>query len=178
MLGIWLPHPNPKINVQLWEEFTTSMNNYPGLTWEFTAPTDKVDFMDLTISIKNGKISTSLFEKPLNLHLYIPLRSTHPPGLLPGIIHSTLFRIFTLCSDHNDRILCTKVFFKRLQAQGYKSDQIKPLFYNDIAHAQCYSGPTDMTKTDHTSLIRHLPFHPNDPPSYEIQQAWRDTIAS
>ena len=35
-----------------------------------------------------------------------------------------------------------------------------------------------MTKNDHTSVIFHLPFHPNDPPSYKIQQAWRNTIAS
>ena len=110
VLGIWLPHPNPKINSQLWEEFTTSMNNYPGLTWEFNTPTNKVHFMDLTISITSGNISTSLFEKPLNLHLYIPPHSAHPPVLLPGIVHSTLFRIFTLCSDHNDWILRTKVF--------------------------------------------------------------------
>ena len=51
-------------------------------------------------------------------------------------------------------------FFKRLQACGYKSDQIKPLFYKAIAHAQQYSGPTNMTSNDHTSIILHLPFHP------------------
>ena len=121
VFGIWLPHPNPQINAHLWDEFTKSMNNYPGLTWEFNAPSDKVDFMDLTISIKNGQISTSLFEKPLNLHLYIPPHSAHPPGLLSGIVHSTLFRIFTLCSDPNDQILRTKVFLMvtgtRLQEQ-------------------------------------------------------------
>ena len=96
VLGIWLPHPNQKISAQLWEEFTTSMNDYPRLTWEFNTPTTKVDFMDLTISITNGQISMSLFEKPLNLQLYIPPHSAHPPGLLPGIVHSTLFRIFRL----------------------------------------------------------------------------------
>ena len=96
VLGIWLPHPNPKINSQQWEEITASMNNYPGLTWEFNTPTNKVDFMDITISITNGNISTSLFEKPLNLHLYIPPHSAHPPGLLPSIVHSTLFQIFSL----------------------------------------------------------------------------------
>ena len=31
------------------------MNNYPGLTWEFNQPSDKVDFMDLTISIQMAK---------------------------------------------------------------------------------------------------------------------------
>ena len=105
VFSIWLPHPIPQINAHLWDNFTKSMNNYPGLTWEFNAPSDKVDFMDLTISIKNGQISTSLFEKPLNLHLYIPPHSAHPPRLLPGIVHSTLFRIFTLCLDPNDQIL-------------------------------------------------------------------------
>ena len=164
--------------MHLWDKFTKSMNNYPGLTWEFNAPSDRVDFMDLTISIKNGQISTSLFEKPLNLHLYIPPHSAHPPRLLPGIVHSTLFRIFTLCLDQNDQILRTKFFFKWLQARSYKSNQIKPLFFKAITRAQSYSGPSNTTNNDHTAVIFHLPFHPNDPPSYKIQQAWHDTIAS
>ena len=135
IFGIWLPHPNAQINKRLWDEFTKSMNNYPGLTWEFNQPSDKVDFMDLTISIQNGQISTSLFEKTLNLHFYIPPHSVHPPGLLPGNVHSTLFRIFTLCSDPNDQILRTKVFYT-VQARGYKSNQIKPLFLKAIARAK------------------------------------------
>ena len=178
VFGIWLPHPDPQKNERLWNEFTKTMNNYPGLTWEFNPPSDTVDFMDLTITLKNGKISTSLFEKPFNLHLYIPPTLPTPPGLLPGIVHSTLFRIFTLCSDPDDQLLRTKVFFKRLQARGYKSNQIKPLFLKAIARAKLYSGPNDTTNNDHTTVIFHLPYHPNDPPSHQIQQAWRQTVAS
>ena len=33
VFGILLPHPNPQTNEHLWDEFTKSMNNYPGLTW-------------------------------------------------------------------------------------------------------------------------------------------------
>ena len=82
--------------------------------------------MDLTISIHNGKITTSLFEKPLNLHLYIPPHSAHPPGLLPGIVHSTLFRIFTLCSDPNDQILRTKVFLNDYKHGATKVTKLNP----------------------------------------------------
>ena len=128
VMRVWLPHPNPKPNAHLWEEFTTSMNNYPGLTWEFNTPTDKVDFMDLTISIKNGQISTSLFEKPLNQHLYIPRHSAHPPGLLPGIVHSTLFQISTLCLDHNDRILHIKVFSNDYKHKATRATRSNPYF--------------------------------------------------
>ena len=52
-------------------KISTKIITYPGLTWEFHEPTDKVDFMGLTISITKGQISTSLYETPLNLHLYI-----------------------------------------------------------------------------------------------------------
>ena len=64
-----------------------------------------MNLMDMTITItKSNKIETTLFEKKLNLHFYIPLHSAHRPGVLLGIVYSTLFRIFTLCSSENDEL--------------------------------------------------------------------------
>ena len=81
------------------------MNAFPGLAWEFSDRATTIDFMDMTISInKSNCIETTLFEKRLNLHLYIPPHSAHPPGLLPGIVYGTLVRIFTLCSDNEDKL--------------------------------------------------------------------------
>ena len=65
-----------------------------------------------------------------------------------------------------------------LQAQGYKRNQIKPLFLKTIARAKSYSGPPNTTNNDHTAVIFHIPFHPNDPPSHKIQQAWRNSVSS
>ena len=117
IFSIWLPHPNPQVNARLWDEFIKSMNNYPGLTWEFNAPSDRVDFMDLTISIKNGQISTSLFEKPLNLHLYIPPHSAHPPRLLPGIVHSTSSKFLPYVQTK-----MTKFYKQRFFSNGYRHE--------------------------------------------------------
>ena len=89
------------------------MYNYPGLASEFNTPTNKVDFMDLTISITNGNISTSLFEKPLNLHLYIPPHSAHPTGLLPPIVNSTLFWILP-CAWITTIGSCAPRFFSKV----------------------------------------------------------------
>ena len=108
------------------------MNNYLGLTCKFNAPSDKVDFMDLTISIKNGQISTSLFEKPLNLHLYIPPHSDHPPGLLPGIVHSTLFQLFTVGSDPNDQILRMKVFLNGYRHEVTRATKLNLSFLMEL----------------------------------------------
>ena len=96
VIGVWCSNKNPQLDALEWNAFKNKMNEFPGLTWEFSEPSTSVDFMDMTITInKSNKIETTLFEKRLNLHLYIP-HSAHPPGLLPGIVYSTLFRIFTL----------------------------------------------------------------------------------
>ena len=105
VIGIWYPNKNPQLNALEWNAFKNKMNAFPGLTWEFSEPSTTVDFMDMTITInKSNKIETTLFKKRLNLHLYIPPHSAHLPGLLPGIVYSTLFRIFTLCSSENDKL--------------------------------------------------------------------------
>ena len=81
MLSIWLVHPDPNTNEQLWLDFQRDMNSCIELTWEFTQPAMAVDFMDLHISIEDTRLVTTLHEKPLNLHLCAPL---HP------ILHTLL----------------------------------------------------------------------------------------
>ena len=179
VLGIFLPDPALGDNDPDWIRLQTEMNAWNGLEWEFSKLVTRLNFMDLTLSINGNRIQSTLYEKELNLHLYIPPHSAHPPGLLPGIVYGTLFRIFTLCNDPADRMARTRVFFQRLLVRGYKADKIKPLFYKAIASAKKYDG----TKTNKSSkqtnyVILHLPFHPQDPASREIQRAWRETIAS
>ena len=178
VIGIWCPNKNPERDALEWNEFKDKMNAFPGLTWEFSERAKSIDFMDMTISINNSnKIETTLFEKRLNLHLYIPPHSAHPPGLLPGIVYGTLFRIFTLCSDEEDKLQRTKVFFKRLIVRGYKGNDTRTLFHKAIKHAKAYNGPATAEDDNHNSVILHLPFHPNDPASSRIQAAWRIHVA-
>ena len=177
VFGIYLPDND---NDADWLRLQHDMNAWQGLTWEFSELSSSVDFMDLTLSIHDGHIHTTLYEKPLNLHLYIPPHSAHPPGLLPGIVFGTLFRIHTLCSDTEDMTQRTLTFFRRLLARGYKADKLRPLFYKAIASAQNYRGPGEVTTNDaepERPVILHLPFHPNDPPSTSVQSAWRTCIA-
>ena len=143
------------------------MNAFPGLTWEFSERAKTIDFMDMTISKnKLNKIETTLFEKRLNLHLYIPPHSAHPPGLLPGIVNGTLFRIFTLCSDNEDKLQQTKVFLNaslpvatRETKSGHYST--KPLCVQDHTVDQYNLRMTTTTASSSTyrfiQTIPHLP---------------------
>ena len=66
VIGVWIPSDG-----KTWESFQQDMNDFHGLKWDISPLQNKVDFLDLTISINNGIISTALFEKLQNLHLYI-----------------------------------------------------------------------------------------------------------
>ena len=111
VICIWCLNKSPELDALEWNEFRDKMNAFPCLTWEFSERSKSIDFMDMKISINNSnKIETTLFEKRLNLHLYIPPHSAPLPGLLPGIVYGTLFRIFYLCSSEKDKLQRTKVF--------------------------------------------------------------------
>lgn len=177
VIGIWLSHPNPDEDAIQWQDFQDCLNQAPGLTWLVSERSNQVDFMDLTITLKEGIVHTTLFEKALNLHLYIPPHSAHPPGLLPGMVFGTIFRVYTLCSDPADRFVRTQAFFRRLRARGWSSGHLMPVFLKAIERAATYTGPSIDNEANEPFLIFHLQFHPNDPSSRHIQQAWRDTVS-
>ena len=57
--------------------------------------------MDMTISIRRDRIATSLYEKAMNLYLYIPPHYAHTPGVLTGLTSSNILRIHSLCSKQD-----------------------------------------------------------------------------
>ena len=181
VFGIWRIR-NPTSNTTTWTSFKQALNNPQyKLEWEFSELTDRVDFMDLTVSITpHNRIITTLFEKPTNLHLYIPSHSCHPPGLLSGIIYGTLFRIYTLCTEEEDKTNRTRQFLHRLQMRGYQRDTILPLFREAITRAKSYTGPQPGPNRKDTSNFQllHIEYHPKHPPSKELQKGWHQYVAN
>ena len=73
-IGIWIHHPDPTVDEQRWNDFKKTVNN-GCLDWEFSPRSNSVIFLDTVISIVDRRIETSLYEKPLALHLYLPPHS-------------------------------------------------------------------------------------------------------
>ena len=184
-LGLWLRHPDPTTNNTLWNEFKHDVNDYHGLEWVFTHPSQTVDFMDLTISIANNKFTTTLFEKELNLYVYIPPNSAHPPGVVTGLVFGMILRIWKLCSRANDAKRRIKTFFRRLLRRGYTKTFLIPLFAKATENAKRHfrRTPAEFKSAEDAKLVRnhrrvffHLPYHPNDTKSSVIQRHWRDNV--
>jgi hypothetical protein len=179
LFGIWKCHPDPNTDTALYQQFIAKLNECPGLAWIANPLSTTVDFLDITIELQEDRFQTTLYKKDLKLFLYIRSTSLHPPSLLSGIVYGTLFCIQTLCTEEKDRSKRTKTFFKRLIARGYQPHELKPLFEKAIQRAQEYTGPPEIIKqTRRKALFFHVKYHPKDPPSHSIQQAWKNYVAN
>jgi hypothetical protein len=183
VIAIWSPEPTTEANDLKWLEFKTHMNtSWCGLEWEFSELTNQVDFMDLTISLnEKNQVETTLYEKALNLYLYIPPHSAHPPGVLNGLVLGNIHRMFTLCSTEEKIKDIIKKFWDRLLVRGYKQETIRPLFEAGIARmrARASADPADIPEevaSPDNRVFFHLPFNPGDPSSRVFQKLWRDIV--
>jgi hypothetical protein len=186
VLGIWLPHPCQHQNQTLWHTFKQHMQEYHGLEWDFTPLSTSCNFMDLTISVTNNHLTTTLFEKQQNLYLYIPPHSSHPTGMIQGLIHGNILRIHRLCTYKHDIQHKTQTFFQRLIHRGYSPTHLYPIFKKAEYKAAAFISNLQIQKTSsqastltthHPKIFLHLQYHPQDPTRQTIQQLWASTVA-
>jgi hypothetical protein len=177
--GAWLMPANPNIESHddEWTAFKTSMS-YGMLNWVFTDLSTSVNFLDLTISISDNRIVTKIYEKPLNLYLYLPPHSTHPPGLVRGMILGGIGRIYRLTSEHSDRQTSIRAFYRRLRVRGYPAETLRPLFEEGISRASSTRPVPPVVDDQEERIFLHLPFHPCNPSSQRLQRLFRDVLLS
>lgn len=196
VIGIWTADSDPNKNVELFENFKKD-TPYGKLTWEFTSLSSTINFLDVNFTLckrnvenmvsptetvtnvsrnveKNVElfIETALFEKALNLYLYLPPHSCHAPGMIRGLISGTILRIQRLTSDQNKIIPTIKIFHQRLIARGYSKHTLNPIFQEFFTKNITPKNKKNINE----SLFLHLFFHPNDSPSYNIQEIFRNTM--
>jgi hypothetical protein len=94
-----------------------SLNPSIKLTW--TPPANHCNFLDLIVSIKNGKIQTNVYQKQLNTYAYLPFHSYHTIAQKRGFIKGEAIRYARICTNEGDFKLMVKLFTLRLQRRGY-----------------------------------------------------------
>lgn len=84
-----------------------------------------VDFLDLTIEIKDGRLLTTLFWKPTSTYSLLHFQSFHPPHIKKGIPTGQFLRIRRNCTHAKD-------LTKRFQERNYP----RPLLSQAYRHAK------------------------------------------
>ena len=73
-------------------------------TIKFTeeSSTQTINFLDISVTLNNGELTTSLYCKPTDSHNYLLYSSEHPRHLLRGIPYSQFLRVRRICSNISD----------------------------------------------------------------------------
>jgi hypothetical protein len=171
--GIWIGDDGAH-----WKEFRLAFASFGKLSWTFSTLAKRIDFLDITLEIDaTGSIDTTLFEKALNLYLYLPPHSAHPPGGLKGLVFGWFFRLQRLVSNPALRLTLADKLRLRLLVRGYTPEQLDPLFCE--ARSKCFSGiPKTLDATGINPLFLHVNFHPADPSARIIQRLVRRYLLS
>jgi hypothetical protein len=104
-----------------------------GITFTWQVSTTSAVFLDVEI-YKGKRFSTSnrldfrLYQKAMNLFLYIPYNSFHPGTIKKNMILNELRRYIKCCSLRAEYVQVKWKLFDRLRARGYPKHYLIPLF--------------------------------------------------
>jgi hypothetical protein len=107
---------------------------HPKLRFEFSGPhRDSASFLDLQLFkgarfAASGVLDLRVHQKAMNLYLYIPYLSFHPPAMKRAFIETELMRYVRNSSERADYAQLKRVFYQRLRDRGYPHHFLQPLF--------------------------------------------------
>jgi hypothetical protein len=122
----------------------------------------EVCFLDLWIVKTEDGLRTRTHQKALNLYLYLPAASAHPPGVLKGLIYGLVKKYAMQNPDPNDFKTIVNLLLQRLQSRGYRAAQLLPIFRAALEATKAPRPPT-------TKIFFKVPFDPNGPTSAELK---------
>jgi hypothetical protein len=174
VIGIWLPPAKNQTNA--WNNFKDLLSSWGTLKWTVEDPSTSISFLDLNIRIEGSSITTSTFQKPLNLYLYIPPLSAHPPSCFKGLIYGELKRYWDQNNPTDFANILTK-FIQPLVERGHSLEKLSPLLVQ-AATALDYrqAALTPDNNDNQSTLFIHWPYHPYGIQRQTIQRIFIATL--
>jgi hypothetical protein len=112
----------------------------------------------------------------MNLYLYIPPSSAHPPSCLKGLIVGELRRYWTQNNPTDYQIILQK-FIERLMERGHTLEGLTPILYQAALSIDAPSITTTTNKkADESTLFIHRVFHPNGLQRTDIRKLYKQIL--
>ena len=134
----------------------------------------------MTISIINNKIMFKTYEKDMNLYLYIPPSSAHPPGILHSLIHGRIKAYYNQNSNTKNFHIQIIKLIQRLVNRGHDINTLKQLTLNALQKITNTNNTniqnTSNNNEDKKTIFFHLPYHPRGIQRQEIRKHYTNTL--
>ena len=115
----------------------------------------------------------------MNLYLYIPPKSAHPPGMIKGVIFSLLKNFKHQNTEKTDYIKMVTLLFRRLIARGWNSHYLLPIFIEADNHTVPTTPPPPKRQTlPRDTIILHMEYHPHDIPRKIVRKIFEKNCSA
>jgi hypothetical protein len=172
IFGIWLPPLRDQ--AATWNSFKHELDNWGKLKWVVEEPSLHTNFLDLSLHLNGSTITTSTYQKNMNLYLYIPPSSSHPPSCLKGLITGKVRRYFLQNNSEGFEKILIK-FIGRLTDRGHKLQDITPLLLQAAATIDRETIPKN-TQEDSSTLYVNWTYHPNGLQRTDLRSAFNTSF--
>ena len=107
------------------QNYSKSRNMKSKIKFEIHLSTNKVHFLDTTVSLNHGKLRITLFTKPTDSHFYLSTSSCHSSYVLKNIPKGQFIRLRRICSRKSDYLLNSEILCKRFIERGFHEKELK-----------------------------------------------------
>lgn len=135
-------------------QFIAALKRDSGLDFTWEEHATQAVFLDLIVRWNSEKYWTCTNQKELNLYLYVPANSAHPPGVLKSVIYGRILKFWKQNTFKEDFQRLVQSLFDRLQARGYHAKVLEPVFIQ--AFSKIHDNTEANTKTE--QLYLKLPY--------------------
>ena len=125
----------------IWEGDTNSLNHFINYCDRYSQSADmkssirftsccsqkEVNFLDITVRLKNGCLTTDLYTKPVDTHTYLHAKSFHPPTMISLLPKAQFIRIRRICTDINDYKRHATQFINFFISRGFKKHSVEKI---------------------------------------------------
>ena len=89
---------------------------------------DELCFLDLKLKLRNNKITTSVYSKPTDSHLYLYANSCHKKSTIKGVQKGVALRLRRICSTENEYKTKSNEYMSHLTNRGHDPSEVKKSF--------------------------------------------------
>ena len=129
------------------------------IKFEISQSTKTINFLDVCITLNQQTLSTILFSKPTDAHIYLNPKSFHPEHMIKNIPQSQFPRLCKICLDASDYIKKSNEYLNFFIKQGYVNFKLKMLAKYMLAKT-CDELLTRKRKSQNEKTIKVTTWHP------------------
>ena len=137
----------------------------PSLNFTVEIGGKRLKFLDLLITLENGKLFTTVYSKPTDGHLYLHDSSCHPKGVKRAVQYGTALRLRRICSSDHEFQTKSREYKGYLVSRGHNPLEVVETFdtVGRKSRAEARRKGTDEENPGPKKQRFFTPFNPHHP---------------